>query len=412
MIGVHPWGLDAESEGALLHALRFRWFKWDTYACGDLLVLNESLVLDRADHEQVVRITEGLHETLGRFEERVLSEPGALRALGIPEAVQPLVLETPAASLQCTRYDLFATEDGRWMVSEFNEDVPGGFNEAAGIPELLGPPSNGLTWEGDFRGQVVDALAPYETIALLYATSFAEDLQHMLVLEDWLRSAGHETVLASPEHLEDGRLGGLGFGGPRFGSRPGARFLGRRVDAAFRFFPGEWMAQLPNLAAWRRWGHRLPMMNPLRALVRQSKTVFSLLRDDGSLPAEDRALISRHLPYTEPFRPERGDELREERERWVLKRAFGRMGDAVVLGSLVTAREWDRALADAAREPHAYCIQERFRVKPVEFRSGPLYPAIGAYLVNGRFAGYYSRVASRPFITHEAHHVATLVHTA
>jgi glutathionylspermidine synthase len=404
MIGVHPWGLDAEAEQALLHALRFRWFKWDTYACGDLLVLSESLVLDRSDHEEVVRITEGLHEVLGRFEERVLSEPGALRALGIPEAVQPLVVETPAASLQCTRYDLFATEDGRWMVSEFNEDVPGGFNEAAGIPDLLGRPEPGFTWEGDFRGQVVDALAPYETIALLYATSFAEDLQHMLVLEDWLRGAGHETLLASPEHLEDGRFGGLGFGGPRF--------LGRRVDAAFRFFPGEWMAQLPNLAAWRRWSRRLPMMNPLRALVRQSKTVFSLLRDDASLPAEDRALIARHLPHTEPFRPDRGDELRAERERWVLKRAFGRMGDAVVLGSLVTAREWDRALADAAREPHAYCIQERFRVEPVGFGSGPLYPAIGAYLVNGRFAGYYSRVAPRPFITHEAHHVATLVRTA
>jgi glutathionylspermidine synthase len=408
VIGTHPWGLDAEAERALLHALRFRWFKWDTYACGDLLVLSESLVLDRADHEQVVRITEGLDEALGRFEQRVLCDPDALRALGIPEAVHPLVVETPAAALQCSRYDLFATEDGRWMVSEFNEDVPGGFNEAAGLPELLGPPGEGLAWEGDFRSQIVEALAAYETIALLYATSYAEDLQHMLVLEDWLRTAGHQTVLASPEHLE-GRIGDFRFGGLRFG---GPRFLGRRVDAAFRFFPGEWMAKLPNLAAWRRHARRLPMMNPLRALVRQSKTVFSLLHDDTALSAEDRALVERHLPRTEPFRPERLDELSEERERWVLKSAFGRMGDAVTLGALTTPREWERALTEACRAPHTFCIQERFVVKPVEFRSGPLYPSLGAYLVNGRFAGYYSRVASRPFITHEAHHVATLVRAA
>jgi glutathionylspermidine synthase len=399
MIGAHPWGLDPEAERELLHALRFRWFKWDTYACGSLLILTESLVLERADHEAIVRITEGLHAALGRFEERVLSEPGALRALGIPEAVHPLVVETPPVTLQCARYDLFATEDGRWTVSEFNEDVPGGFNEAAGIPELLGRPGDGLAWEGDFRGRVVDALRPYDTIALLYATSYTEDLQHMLVLEDWLRAAGHDTLLASPEHLEERRFGG-------------ARFLGRRVDAAFRFYPGEWMALLPDRAAWRRFAPRLPMMNPLRALVRQSKTVFSLWRDDAGLSPEDRALIARHLPHTEPFRPERCDELREERERWVLKRAFGRMGDAVCLGSLVTAPEWDRALADAAREPHTYCVQERFHVKPVEFGSGPLYPTIGAYLVNGRFAGYYSRVASRPFISHEAPHVATLVRAA
>jgi glutathionylspermidine synthase len=399
MIGVHPWGLEPEAEQALLQELRFRWFKWDTFACGRLLILSESLVLERADHEHVVQITEGLHEAFGRFEERVLSDPAALRTLGIPEPVHPLVLETPAAPLQCARYDLFATEDGRWMVSEFNEDVPGGFNEAAGIPELLGTPGAAFAWEGDFRGRVVEALTAYDRIALLYATSYAEDLQHMLILEDWLRSAGHETLLASPEHLE-----ARTFGGPRF--------LGRRVDAAFRFFPGEWMAKLPNLAAWRRLGHRLPMMNPLRALVRQSKTVFSLWSDDALVSPEDRALIARHLPHTEPFRPERCDELQEERERWVLKRAFGRMGDAVVLGSLVTAREWDQALAAAAREPHAYCIQERFHVKPVDFNDGAVYPALGAYLVNGRFAGYYSRVASRPFITHEAPHVATLVRTA
>jgi glutathionylspermidine synthase len=404
MIGVHPWGLDAEAERSLLHDLRFRWFKWDTYACGSLLILNESLVLERADHEEVVQITEGLHAALGRFEGRVLSDPVALRALGIPEALHPFVMDAPAAPLQCARYDLFATEDGRWMVSEFNEDVPGGFNEAAGIPELLGPPGAALAWEGDFRGLVVEALRPYETIALLYATSYAEDLQHMLVLEAWLRAAGHETLLASPEHLEVGRWGG------RFGLA-GPRFFGRRVDAAFRFFPGEWMAPLPNLAAWRRVAHRLPMMNPLRALVRQSKTLFALWQD-ADLPPEDRALIARHLPHTEPFRPERLAAYREERERWVLKRAFGRMGDAVVLGSLVSAAEWERALEGAARDPHAYGIQERFRVRSVPFRSGPLYPALGAYLVNGRFAGYYSRVASRPFITHEAPHVATLVRAA
>ena len=123
-------------------------------------------------------------------------------------------------------------------------------------------------------------------------------------------------------------------------------------------------------------------------------------------------MIVRHLPHTEPFRRERLDVYLEERDRWVLKRAFGRMGDAVVLGSLVSAAEWERALAEAARDPHASCMQERFRVRPVQFGFGLLYPALGAYLVNGRFAGYYSRVASRPFITHEAPHVATLVRAA
>jgi hypothetical protein len=57
-------------------------------------------------------------------------------------------------------------------------------------------------------------------------------------------------------------------------------------------------------------------------------------------------------------------------------------------------------------------VQERFEVAPLAFSVGPLYPTIGAYVVNGSFAGYYSRVAPRPFLDHEALHVATLVRTA
>src|SRR5690606_15565870 len=138
-----------------------------------------------------------------------------------------------------TRYDLFPTADGRWMVSEFNEDVPGGFNEAV-IPELLGDPGEGLRWEGDLRSRFVEAFDRYPSVALLYATAFSADLQHVLILERWLAEAGHGTVLGSPAHLDS-----------RWRR---AHVLGTRIHAAFRFFPGEWMAKLPNLDVWRRLG--------------------------------------------------------------------------------------------------------------------------------------------------------------
>ena len=402
MIGVRPWGLAPDEEAELFRQLRFRYFKWDTFACGERLVLSESLVLDRCDHELIVRTVEGLDKALRRFEARVCQEPEALRLLGIPPAVHPLVMADPPAPLQCARYDLFPTEDGRWMVSEFNEDVPGGFNEAAGIPDLLGDPGAGLHWEGDLRERFREAFEPYESVAFLYATAYSEDLQHMLVLEDWLRSRGHRTVLASPEHLEGGWTARW--------RRP--RFQGESVDAAFRFYPGEWMARLPNLPDWHRWASRLPMMNPFRSLVRQSKSVFALWREDGLLSTEDRALVEAHCPHTEGFRPKMVERLRDERDRWVLKRSFGRMGDSVVLGSLSTDKEWAGAISEALAEPGVFCAQKCFRVQSTPFASGPLYPAIGAYLVNGRFAGYYSRAAARPLITHEAYHVATLVRAA
>jgi glutathionylspermidine synthase len=401
MIAVRPWALDEGDRRTVLRELRFRHFKWDTWACGRCLVLPEILVVDEATHRRVVRAAEGLHRALTRFEEKVRRDPTALARLGIPAALHPLLAVEEDHGLQCARYDFFPTPDGRLMVSEFNEDVPGGFNEAQGLPELLGDPGPGVRWEDGLRDAFLQAFRDRERVALLYATAYSEDLQHMLILEKWLAGAGHRVVLGSPAHL-------------RLRRRPGARprILGEGVDAAFRFFPGEWMPRLPNFGSWRRLGGRLPVMNPLLRLVRQSKAMFALWWEDPDLSAEDRSLVTAHCPRTGPFRPGEVSRLRNERERWVLKRAFGRMGDAVVLGALATEREWGEALREAVTRPDEWCVQERFHVEPIPFRQGTLYPTLGAFLVNGRFAGYYSRAAPRPFLTHEAYHVATLVQTA
>jgi hypothetical protein len=85
------------------------------------------------------------------------------------------------------------------------------------------------------------------------------------------------------------------------------------------------------------------------------------------------------------------------------------MGDAVVLGSLETEADWARAVKQAAGGAERWVAQRRFDVQPLEVDGDTWYPTVGAYAVNGRFAGYYSRVARRPFITHEAFHVATVV---
>lgn len=398
MIRSSSWELDPGSWKAVCRELRFRHFKWDTWVAGSRNLLPERLEVDPPLHHRVVQVAEALDAALGRFEERALRNPELLDRLAIPGPLHPLVTREPDHGLSCARYDLFPTPDGRLMVSEFNEDVPGGFNETQGLPDILGDPGPGLCWPGGFRDAFLRAFRPYRRVALLYATAFSEDLQHMLILERWLREAGHQTVLASPEHLRTGWRG--------------VRVLGLPVDAAFRFFPGEWIPALPNFREWLGVGPRLPMMNPIRRLVRQSKLLFAVWRDDPELDPEDRALVERHCPRTFPFTPDRAAAVASERERWVLKRAFGRMGDAVVMGNLAPAAAWGSAVAEATRNPREWCIQERFEVAPLQFESGSMYPALGAFLVNGAFAAYYSRVAPLPFLTHEAFHVATLVRTA
>jgi glutathionylspermidine synthase len=391
-----PWSLSASETSELYRALRFEHFKWDTFSAGGFTLLPEVMVVPEALHTRVVDTVEALSRGLAELEVQVQHEPELLDRLGIPRALHPVIAADTGPTFQCARYDLFPCEDGRLMVSEFNEDVPGGFNEAVGLPDLLGDPGAGRRWESGLREALVSAFSDVDGIALLHATSFSEDLQHMLILEKWFREAGHRTVLASPAHLTHSRW-------------RGPRVLGTPVEGAFRFYPGEWMPRLPNFPVWSRALPRLRMMNPLRHMIRQSKKVFELWWELSANAPDVRALLDAHSPRTWTFAPEWHDCLRTEPERWVLKRVFGRMGDAVVMGSLVSSKVWEDTLREAAQHPREWCVQECFTVSRLAFNAGEMYPTLGAYVVQGRFAGYYSRVAPRPFLTHEALHVATVL---
>ncbi len=405
-LSTRPWGIDDAERTELLRALRFDWFKWDTYSAGHFTMIPEIMVVPEALHREVVEAVEGLSAALARLEARVHTDAAILDRLGIPRPLYPLLAREPQRSLQCARYDLFPCDDGRLMVSEFNEDVPGGFNETVGLPHLLGDAGRGCRWEAGLREALVAAFHDAESVALLYATAFSEDLQHMLILDRWFTETGRRTVRGSPAHLTQGRWGRGSWARGPWG-RP--RILGERIDAAFRFYPGEWMPRLPNFAVWERVGPGLPMMNPLRHMVRQSKKVFEVWREVMADDPETLSLLDAHAPRTVPFDPARIPEWQDEQPRWVLKRAFGRMGDAVVMGSLVTPKVWQEALGEARKKPAEWCIQECFQVTPLEFEAGRLFPTLGAFVVNGRFAGYYSRAAAQPFLTHEALHVATVV---
>lgn len=393
-----PLGLSDADWTAALRALRFRYHKWDLHVCGQTNVLPEALVVSPALHAEAVAVAETFSAVLAKLERRFATEPALLRRLAIPEAMHPLLVAEPERPMQLARYDLHPTPDGRLVVSEFNEDVPGGFNEAVGLPDLLGAPVSGARFRGDLRRAVVDAFDHAHTVALMFATGYSEDLQHSLIIGDWLREAGHETVTCSPGHLRN--LLGLRIGR-------------RRIDAAFRYYPGEWFPRLPNFRVWQRHGHRLPLMNPLRRLIRQSKLLFAAWHEPGLLTADELAFVRRHAPYTAQLDPAKhGPMLLADRAPWVLKRAFGRMGDSVVVGRLVTPSAWREAVTEASRRPADWLVQACFDHAPTPFADGPRFAALGVYLVNGRFAGYYSRAAPSPLLTHEALHVATVVEDA
>lgn len=380
--------------------LRFRYQKWDSFVEGKLRLLPESLVLSAAEHEYIVRMAERLARILRQLESQIKQRPDLLERLGIPVTVREWIQQEPPSDWQLARYDFFPTPDGRWQVCEFNEDVPGGFNEIISASRLLQGSHSDLRFVDRFSEALLAVVPAKGNIALMYATGYAEDLQHMVVLQQLLRERGQESVLCSPRHLQK--------------TWRGFTVCGRKVVTGIRFYPGEWFGLLENQRDWQRAVRTWPMLNPLTRLITQSKAIFALWEEEGLVDSSDLAFLremapttyeaTRHLEHSQDR-----SSLETQRQQWVLKQNFGRMGDNVVMGSLVSDTQWSAALNEVRRRPADWVVQRCFDVAPVDFTSGPQYPALGAYLINGRFVGYYSRVAPAPFHTHQAIYVPTVI---
>ena len=84
--------------------------------------------------------------------------------------------------------------DAGWRISEANTDVPGGLNEASGLPPLVAPYLPGTRFAGDvagcFAGATLAALPAGAHVALMHATAYADDRQVMTYLAGCLQQAG------------------------------------------------------------------------------------------------------------------------------------------------------------------------------------------------------------------------------
>jgi glutathionylspermidine synthase len=294
------------------------------------------------------------------------------------------------------RFDFHATTEG-WRISEVNSDVPGGFNEASGFARLIASHYPGAAPPGDPAARLADAVAaatpPEGTVALVHATAYTDDRQVMVYLAREIAARGLRPVLAGPDHLRwrGGRamVESEGFRGP--------------ADFVVRFFPGEWLPNLPRSSAWERFFHgaETPLCNPAYALLTQSKR-FPLVWDHlrTALPTWRRLLPETRDPRDAGWRKDAG---------WVLKPALGRVGDMVGLAGATGDKEWKLIRKDVRGYPGTWVAQRRFAAEPLRTAEGDVYPCIGIYTVDGRAAGAYGRAARRPLIDHLAQDVAVLI---
>jgi glutathionylspermidine synthase len=380
----------------------FECCKWDPQVEDVSTIADAPIVMDGAAWRSLVTSAERLAAEVVAAEQELRHRPELHKILGLPWTVRRLFRRASQhgaeTAVRLIRFDFHHT-DGGWRISEANTDVPGGLNEASGLPRLVAPHVPDTQSAGDvagcYAGATLALLRAGAHVALMHATAYSDDRQVMTYLAGCLQQRGARVSLVSPAHLRwrDGR------------ASLDAAWTSGAVDAVLRFYPAEWMYNLPRACGWPAYFEQTstPVSNPASALLTQSKR-FPLTWEALRTPVSTwRAL----LPETRDPR----DVTWRGSDEWVLKPALGRVGEDVLIAGVTPAQDAKRIERDVRRHPSHWIAQRRFTATPMRVGSSDHYPSIGVYTVNGRVAGAYGRIAEKPLIDARARDAAVLIST-
>lgn len=403
---------DPLSDPALSRDLREKYLVWDAFFGGERRVDVLPLVLSGELHRSAVDAAESAVAAIEAVAARAHEDPQEAALYGYHPDVGRLVRASWSSGdrTSFTRVDLLLGDDGVFRACEINADCPGGHNEAFGLPRLA---RDAGFVEGENPTTVVEDLAARLAelardqsgargpVGMIFATAWSEDLQICALLERRLAAMGVKAIFAPPTapRLRDGALS----------------IRGAPVRVMYRYFPTEYMegqANLEEIATALETG-AVRSVPSFSTMYMQSKLSFArafALKDQ--LSREHRAAIDRYLPETVDLADMDPERLIAERDQWVLKRALGRVGDQVFVGMLTSQDYWrglveevvslDVAGCDPRGERDPWIAQRIVRQRPIPTPFGDRLVTLGAYVLDGRFAGYFARVTPATHVSHDA----------
>ncbi|MGZ8921096.1 MAG: glutathionylspermidine synthase family protein [Limisphaerales bacterium] len=378
----------------------FECCKWDPQVEDTSTLAPYPILLTRSSWNEIAALAEKLAAETISGEEEISLRPELLKELALPRPIWKLLAsEAPSSGgPRVMRFDFHYTKEG-WRISEVNSDVPGGFVEADGFTQLMAE-ACGLRPTALPVKNLAASLLGYSaqaepTIAFVHASAYSDDRQVMTFIAREVEKRGGTAVLLDPSQL-------------RWSVGPGSRariqcdWFNGAADAIFRFFPAEWLPNLKRTCDWSNYftTSATPQMNPGSALISQSKR-FGLMLDQ----------LKTELPTWKQLLPQTCDvrDVRGTPEEWIIKPALGRVGEAIGMKGVTSAKEWKQIRRSSFFYPKDWVAQRRFEMLPVETPDGARYVCFGVYTIDGTAAGIYGRCSSNPIINHTAQDVAVLL---
>jgi glutathionylspermidine synthase len=370
-------------------------FKWNIAHHGDDTLCDFPLLVTQALWDALSAWAERLGAEAEIAGRELCDRPLIAAAAGIPwRLCRALHEHGMRRGIRYARFDFHPTLDGEPAITEGNLDVAGGWNESSAVTRIFAEYDTAAEPAGDPAAALAESLArrlfPGAAVGVMHLTRYADDHQVARFLARVFERRGLVAVPFDPTQLR------------AYGRQAGA-LVGDRVrplDAVFRFFPAEWACRLPSPDAWLDVVARpgTLWLNPMATVLTQSKRfplTWRHLRNE--LPTWSRLLPETRDPM---FSPSRGR---------VLKPALGHEGFDVTIDGVTDARSLRARWWRARLQPWRWAAQRKFRPRLLETPHGPRFPCLGVYLVDGRAAGMYGRLARRPLIDGNAQDAVVLI---
>lgn len=359
------------------------------------------LIMRAESWREVQRLAQAMACELSEAESLLIARTDLHDQLGLPRNLRPVLSELPhtkgtPCGARLLRFDFHWTKQG-WQISEANTDVASGFIESSSLTQLMQAHFPGCRTCGDPAGvlasRIVESIGPAGRVGLMYLSVYSEDRQVVLYLARRFSEAGLTPQLFSPWQLN-------------WTDRRAAietEWYQGELDFLYRFLPAEWIAQMPPASGWMHAAHSgaTPTCNTLSSVLVQSKR-FPLVWEQLGLPL---TVLRSLLPET--VAPQ--DIEWRDHDDWIVKPALGHEGIRIGMPGVTTAAEWEEIDEGLKIDPDQWVVQRRFETLPISTLSGPLYPSLGVYVIDGEVAGAYGRLSRSPLINDEAADIVILI---
>ena len=380
----------------------FDCYKWDPQFYDSNTLSKYVLVLTKEENDELIRLTESLDKETRSAEEYLNQNNKIVKKLALPRKILDKLPDMKSynknQNIRLMRYDFHPSVDDKWVVTEVNSDVPGGFAESSLLPDLarktIGMPELEYT---SFTTQMIkhinNLLNRRGTIMLVHCTCFSDDRQVMQCMGDLLEKEGYDVIYGAADHI-------------KFKEKEAYCILNnnqKKIDLIFRFTPLEWLIQMKP----RRWDGYFDTTtkscNHPISIYAQSKR-FPFVWDDLESVGISMKTWKSLLPETFEVKSA------ELKDGYIFKPVYGRVGERIAIKEACKGDEYIKILKDVKKHPKQYLLQKRFDSKAVKGNDGEEYHiCIGSYTIQGQHAGYYARMSKYPRIDSYAADIPVLI---